>query len=677
MMTNYSEKQLVEPSLRIIANHKNGVTTQELIEKLRLILKPNGEDTLILSNRADDKFSQKVRNLKSHKSLEKDNWVNFKEDKYFITESGNRYINTIPIHDQLDLEKNEIIFNFIPLKHFNFDERLNNFFYKENCSYVYDLHLLTSYGKNIEILKKYRNLGLKSLLRIKNFYQDNHNYIKEIVPEISKEQILQIIQNNKFKIEKFVIQNLEQNEINSKKEITLNKDLIEDFFKKNFEKNYSYKMIFSERVMRCRTLDSVGKELNVTRERIRQIEKTIKNKLTENLSIKYCFLKIENLLKDIVFENSKSFKKKLIIKELISDEISFQDIYNLSIFFGLKNIKKFKKINNKYFAFESKFYEKELLKIIKIKTRNDAKNNGIINTDILLKEIRSKNFQINKEDLFDLIDKDLISTSLNIDNKYLLTNVLKSLKKSTNILVGVIHSIMSVTPQINIFEMISSIKRFRRLNNYCPEAGILFQICKFLKYEINNNLIINKNYSENNNYLKGVRKTLVKMFLDNEKIMTYEEVLENYQKYNINLNSINVFLYENLFTNPRKGIFVLIGTDIDETVIDRLERGRKKLLKEISDSTEWSYDANLNIVFSCSKFSLQKGIIYIPQNFADELREGEYIIKNSSSIGKLKVFSSQLWFDSKSKQYFENVENKKFKLEFDVINKIILINKND
>jgi hypothetical protein len=132
-----------------------------------------------------------------------------------------------------------------------------------------------------------------------------------------------------------------------------------------------------------------------------------------------------------------------------------------------------------------------------------------------------------------------------------------------------------------------------------------------------------------------------------------------------------------LFTNPRKGIFVLIGTDIDDTVIESLERSRKKILKEISDSTEWSYDTNLNIVFSCSKFSLQKGILYIPQNFADELREGEYIIKNSSNIGKLKVFSSQLWFDSQSKQYFENVKNKKFKLEFDVINKIILINDND
>ena len=31
---------------------------------------PSGEDLERLSNRSDDKFSQKVRNLKSHKTLE-------------------------------------------------------------------------------------------------------------------------------------------------------------------------------------------------------------------------------------------------------------------------------------------------------------------------------------------------------------------------------------------------------------------------------------------------------------------------------------------------------------------------------------------------------------------------------------------------------------------------------
>ena len=38
-------------------------------------MKPNGEDKIILINRTDDKFSQKVRNLKSHKTLEKKNML--------------------------------------------------------------------------------------------------------------------------------------------------------------------------------------------------------------------------------------------------------------------------------------------------------------------------------------------------------------------------------------------------------------------------------------------------------------------------------------------------------------------------------------------------------------------------------------------------------------------------
>ena len=34
------------------------------------------------------------------------------------------------------------------------------------------------------------------------------------------------------------------------------------------------------------------------------------------------------------------------------------------------------------------------------------------------------------------------------------------------------------------------------------------------------------------------------MFLDNERIMTYEEILENHEKYGLNINSVNVIIYE-------------------------------------------------------------------------------------------------------------------------------------
>ena len=50
---------------------------------LRTIMKPNGNDTLLLKGRSDDLFSQKVRNLKSHNTLEKLNFAKYLNGKYF------------------------------------------------------------------------------------------------------------------------------------------------------------------------------------------------------------------------------------------------------------------------------------------------------------------------------------------------------------------------------------------------------------------------------------------------------------------------------------------------------------------------------------------------------------------------------------------------------------------
>lgn len=45
------------------------ITTTDLIAKLTTIMKPTGEDLDILKDRNDTKFSQKVRNLKSHNTM--------------------------------------------------------------------------------------------------------------------------------------------------------------------------------------------------------------------------------------------------------------------------------------------------------------------------------------------------------------------------------------------------------------------------------------------------------------------------------------------------------------------------------------------------------------------------------------------------------------------------------
>ncbi len=68
-MTEYSERDLILPALEII-DLNPGVATADLIKMLEEKLEPDGEDLVILKGRRDTKFSQKVRNLVSHHTID-------------------------------------------------------------------------------------------------------------------------------------------------------------------------------------------------------------------------------------------------------------------------------------------------------------------------------------------------------------------------------------------------------------------------------------------------------------------------------------------------------------------------------------------------------------------------------------------------------------------------------
>jgi 5-methylcytosine-specific restriction enzyme A len=75
MVERISEVDLVLPALMCIERGEPEISTTELQACLRSMLEPTGEDLEILAGRSDDKFSQKVRNLRSHETLERAGWV--------------------------------------------------------------------------------------------------------------------------------------------------------------------------------------------------------------------------------------------------------------------------------------------------------------------------------------------------------------------------------------------------------------------------------------------------------------------------------------------------------------------------------------------------------------------------------------------------------------------------
>lgn len=66
-MARVRENEIIIPALRAAAANGGTIAMTELIERMEAHFQPTGEDAEIIQGRGDSKFSQKVRNLVSHR----------------------------------------------------------------------------------------------------------------------------------------------------------------------------------------------------------------------------------------------------------------------------------------------------------------------------------------------------------------------------------------------------------------------------------------------------------------------------------------------------------------------------------------------------------------------------------------------------------------------------------
>lgn len=84
-----TESELVLPALWLMNQCNDGrISTTTLIKELTRIIQPTGLDAEILAGRRDTYFSQKVRNLKSHSTFEKNGYAVSVNRGFQITKKG-------------------------------------------------------------------------------------------------------------------------------------------------------------------------------------------------------------------------------------------------------------------------------------------------------------------------------------------------------------------------------------------------------------------------------------------------------------------------------------------------------------------------------------------------------------------------------------------------------------
>lgn len=92
-----SESDLAVPALRLArAKSEETITTSELIAELTELFNPSGKDADIIPGRKDSYFSQKVRNLISHRTGEgnfiSSGYADYTGDGIKITAAGKKLL---------------------------------------------------------------------------------------------------------------------------------------------------------------------------------------------------------------------------------------------------------------------------------------------------------------------------------------------------------------------------------------------------------------------------------------------------------------------------------------------------------------------------------------------------------------------------------------------------------
>lgn len=102
-MPRIGENDLIIPTLKLLNTaNNNTLTTTELIQKLTVKMNPSKEDLVILKDRNDSKFSQIVRNLKSHDTFNELGYAKYtpplskrESGSFTITDKGKKYLQLV------------------------------------------------------------------------------------------------------------------------------------------------------------------------------------------------------------------------------------------------------------------------------------------------------------------------------------------------------------------------------------------------------------------------------------------------------------------------------------------------------------------------------------------------------------------------------------------------------
>lgn len=652
-----NDYNLIAPAINTIySQNTQFVSTSTLIDSLRTVSLIPSEEKEILMNRSDDKFSQKIRNLISHKVLENYNLAEISKNKIELTNHGKRLgkfiesklkqnqkinINELTKEENflnnLLMAKLNINFNpylFTKLDSCDFSTRAMSLFHSAGFKYVGDL--ITDVDK--DYLIKFPNSGIKTLNEIEEFLlkknlsfrlRTNWHSIE------NKQELARQYQKLKTKDIDFNLDNLINSYI---KQSTKETDSKFERKKKILINRFAINGNFL-------TLEELGEQFGLTRERIRQIQSTFSSKIKNKTDIKFAVRKLINFLskqtpileqelnKLLIKEKFFNTKKDIPSLRSIIDSFDKFKFDNFQLYSAnYERLKKNEVTNSKStfsqdFLISSKKEEKTVQSIV-IHSRKWTTKHSFCNFNKLINNLfKTRNYSSYLN----------IKNSLKIHENFLWfdDDNFIALDTAGQTILTRLKKLLFIHKKIKYEDFIDSLLNDYRIGT-APPKELLQKICKANNFQFDEDYVY---YSGEKIEIPDLEGKIIKLFKENDNFLTFWECINLSEKYNIVPGSLAMMMYGSyLVRKLDEKIFCLFGTELDqEKILLATERSKKEkeLNNDVGIDINWTKDKKVLVNFNLTNAIKHRGYVYINAHW-NKILEGSfysYELKDDIKVG--------------------------------------------
>jgi hypothetical protein len=392
----------------------------------------------------------------------------------------------------------------------------------------------------------------------------------------------------------------------------------------------------------AKTLEFVGQEYDMTRERVRQICETFENKITKLKLTKSLYLPLLDKALNVILNNLPSSAEDIEIKfvnqSITRNNFHLDGIITAAKLFGRKIPFRIVILNKKRFVLQAE--ASKTPKIIINLAKKIIAHWGVAT----ISDITARTEELSKQN---------ITNDFTISVLSLFFKDFSWLDKSggwfwirtvpRNRLINLIKKIMAVTEQIDISDLRAGISRFSRMEGFAPPRRVLLELCQQIPWvRVDRNMVEADPTLNWEEILTTNEWAMTSVLKEYGPLLQRDYFEEKCLELGMNPVTFNIYLANSpIIAGFTKDIYGLRGGKIPPGLLSALKPQQKpKILKDFG----WTSDGKIWLANRLSRGMIRSGFFYIPGGMKQFL-QGDFtmIAADGIFIEHLKIKDSNGW----------------------------------